>query len=89
MSGNVSKDASTATWLGYKSFDRDDKGRLTRAIQGLADNDNNVYIVNVVVRHVVTKEMVAYKPHVLQRRSPIYEVSTLRPHTLVAEGLIH
>ena len=43
VSGNVSKDASRYEWLGYKSFDRDDKGRLTRGIKGFADNDNNVY----------------------------------------------
>ena len=74
-SGNITKDASRFEWLGYKAFDRDAKGRLTRGIKGLADHDNNVYIVNVVARHTVTKEMVAYKPHVLQRRSPIYEAA--------------
>ena len=31
------------------------QGRLTRGIHGFADNDNNVYVVNVVVRHTVTK----------------------------------
>jgi len=75
VSGNVSKDTGFYEWQGHKAFDRDATGRLTRGIKGLADHDNNVYIVNVVVRHVVTKEMVAYKPHVLQRRSPIYEAA--------------
>ena len=32
-------------------------------------------VVNVVVRHTVTKELVSYKPHLLQRRSPIYEAA--------------
>ena len=73
ISGNVSREVSRFEWLGYKSFDMDEKGRLTRAIKGLPDDNNNVFVVNVVVRHVVTKEMVAYKPHVLQRRTPIYE----------------
>ena len=33
-----------------------------------------MYVINVVVHHKVTNEYVAYKPHVLQRRTAIYEV---------------
>ncbi|EKX50059.1 hypothetical protein GUITHDRAFT_104457 [Guillardia theta CCMP2712] len=72
VTGNISAANPVIEWLTYKAFDQLPDGRLTRNLKGLDDSDNNVYIVNVVVRSRATGEEVAYKAHVLQRRSPVY-----------------
>lgn len=71
-SGNVSLDSRRAEWLSIRSFDQLEDGRLARSLKGLDDSDNNVYAINVVVRNVVTGEQAVYKPHVLQRKTPLY-----------------
>uniref|UniRef100_A0A7S0HAZ9 EF-hand domain-containing protein n=1 Tax=Hanusia phi TaxID=3032 RepID=A0A7S0HAZ9_9CRYP len=72
VTGNISAANPVIEWLTYKAFDQLPDGRLTRNLKGLDDSDNNVYILNLVVRSRVTGEQVAYKAHVLQRRSPVY-----------------
>uniref|UniRef100_A0A7S0UEV3 EF-hand domain-containing protein n=1 Tax=Hemiselmis andersenii TaxID=464988 RepID=A0A7S0UEV3_HEMAN len=74
ISGNVSDDPATATWAPKTSFDQLEDGRILREVTDLKDDDNNVYLFNVLVRHKVTGEQVAYKTHVVQRLTPEYKV---------------
>jgi len=72
-SGNASKDQSRSVWEPWTQFgQKAGDGRLTRAIMGLNDNDNNIYILNILVRHRKTGEYASYKPHVIQRKTPLY-----------------
>jgi hypothetical protein len=72
-SGNVTKSPSRAEWLDIRGFERTPEGKMVRTIKGLDDSDNNIYVINVVVRSRKTGESFAYKPHVLQRKFPDYE----------------
>mmetsp|Transcript_11418 Transcript_11418/g.31848 ORF Transcript_11418/g.31848 Transcript_11418/m.31848 type:complete len:372 (+) Transcript_11418:36-1151(+) len=78
-SGNASKDPRLATWLPTTSFEQLADGRLTRRIVGLNDSDNNVYLLNIVVRNRVTGESAAYKVHTVQRRTPVYRPPEMGP----------
>lgn len=78
--GNVSKEQSRAVWEDWTQFDQlTGDGKLTRAISGLDDSNNNIYIINILVRHKLTGEYAAYKPHVLQKKTPLY-----KPHEVGA-----
>mmetsp|Transcript_1937 Transcript_1937/g.3094 ORF Transcript_1937/g.3094 Transcript_1937/m.3094 type:complete len:726 (+) Transcript_1937:22-2199(+) len=83
-SGNVSKDSVRAEWQTFKSFDQLQDGRLTRSIKGLDDSDNNVYVVGIIVRNSVTGERAAYKPHIVQRPTPIYQAPEATGSTQMA-----
>lgn len=72
--GNASKEEERAMWEPWTQFDQmAGDGRLTRSISGLDDSNNNIYIINVLVRHKVTGEYAAYKPHILQKKTPLYK----------------
>jgi len=73
ISGDI-KEVTEPVWTSRSSFEQFEDGRLIRNLKSLKDDDNNVYILNVIVRHKRTGEEVAYKTHVVQRLTPLYKV---------------
>jgi len=73
LDGDANTPPGEAVWGNISQFDQLEDGRLLHSFKNLNDTDNNVYMINVIVRHKITGEEVAYKPHVLQRITPIYK----------------
>lgn len=74
IGGDIDEKVAVPTWTSKAAFDQFEDGRLIRSFKSLKDDNNNVYIVNVIVRHKLTGEEVAYKTHVVQRLTPLYKI---------------
>jgi len=69
--GNLSNTAND-TWIPIRDVDQLEDGRFRFVIKGFNDEDNNLYLINVLVRNRATGEVAAYHFHTVQRRTPVY-----------------
>lgn len=71
-SGNASEPGMPNHWFSVNDFQQLEDGRLGLAISGLNDDNNNIYMLNIIVRNNVTGEEAAFAVHTVQRRTPLY-----------------
>lgn len=54
-------------------------GRLTYTLTDLLSDDNNVYLLNIMIENTRTGEKASLRTHTIQRRTPVYDPPVLTP----------
>lgn len=69
---NETTDDQGLTWMPMTSITQQEDGRLTYILSHLLDDDNNIYLLNIIVQNTRTGERAAFRPHTVQRNTPVY-----------------
>jgi len=75
--GNISSDATKVKWLIEDDLVVEPDGRFRVTIKDLKNDNNNVYLVNVMARHTVTGEHAVYEMLTIQNETPVYTPPSL------------
>jgi hypothetical protein len=72
-------DAEGLRWIPMPKLLQLEDGRLTYTLTDLLSDDNNVYLLNIMIENSRTGEKASLRTHTIQRRTPVYDPPVLTP----------